>query len=375
MSVRKRLTKHGETRWQVDYRDGAGVRRHRQFTTKGEAVAFAAKSKIEILDGTHTADSASITVAQAGELWLARARRENLERGTVLYYEEHVKLHINPFLGPTKLSRLSVATLTHFRDTLLDHGRSADMTRRVLTSLSGIISTAQQRGLASINNVPRIERKRRKRRDRRPTMPSREELQSILGAIEDLRDRVVILLGLLAGLRGSEMRGLPWTNVDLKAGVLRVRQRADRWNHIGAPKSGAGIRDIPLGSMLLNALKAWRLQCPPNALDLVLPAADGDVEQHISLLRHIFWPLQLRAGVTREHKGEVVAKYGLHALRHGCAALWISQGFNAKRIQVLMGHASIQETYDTYGYLLSENEADERGELDSLTARLLPEFK
>jgi integrase len=46
------------------------------------------------------------------------------------------------------------------------------------------------------------------------------------------------------------------------------------------------------------------------------------------------------------------AKYSLHALRHACAALWIEQGLSAKRIQRLMGHASIQQTFDTYGYLL-----------------------
>jgi integrase len=206
-------------------------------------------------------------------------------------------------------------------------------------------------------------------------MPERAELQAVVGAIDNLRDRVVILLGMLAGLRGSEIRGLIWSHVDLKAGVLHVRQRADRWGHIGPPKSEAGTRDVPLGSLLLNTLKVWRLQCPPSELDLVLPAADGGIEQHINLLRHIFWPLQVAAGVTRAHNGEIVAKYGLHALRHAAAALWIDQGFNAKRIQVLMGHATISETLDTYGYLFSDRKEEERSELDTLTARLVPNLK
>src|SRR5262245_20552019 len=126
MSVRKRVSANGEVRWQVDYRDGTGVRRHRQFETKREADAFHAKARTEVAAGVHTADSASITVSEAAELWLARARREGLEPGTVLYYQEHVDLHIKPFLGPTKLSRLSVPALTDFRDRLLDAGRSPD---------------------------------------------------------------------------------------------------------------------------------------------------------------------------------------------------------------------------------------------------------
>ena len=54
MSVRKRVLGNGQTRWQVDYRDGAGVRRHRQFTTKREADAFHAKARTEVAAGVHT---------------------------------------------------------------------------------------------------------------------------------------------------------------------------------------------------------------------------------------------------------------------------------------------------------------------------------
>ena len=293
----------------------------------------------------------------------------------MLYYSQQVNLHIVPFIGSVKLSRLSVPALSSFRDRLLDAGRSPDMVRRALTSLSGIVRTAQQRGLVAFNNVPRVERTRRSRSDRRPVMPSRDELQAILAAADDLSDRIPILLALFAGLRGSELRGLVWNNVDLKAGIIHVRQRADRWGHMGTPKSKAGSRAVPVGTALLNTLRTWRLRCPPSSLDLVFPAADGRVEQHVNLLRHIFWPIQVKAGVTIVRHGETVGKYALHALRHACAALWIEQGFNAKRIQTLMGHSSIAMTYDVYGYLLAADQQEERAELDTLAARLVPDLK
>jgi hypothetical protein len=53
-----------------------------------------------------------------------------------------------------------------------------------------------------------------------------------------------------------------------------------------------------------------------------------------------------------------VPKYGLHALRHACASLWIEQGHNPKQIQTLMGHSSIKVTFDVYGHLFADNEAD-----------------
>jgi hypothetical protein len=52
------------------------------------------------------------------------------------------------------------------------------------------------------------------------------------------------------------------------------------------------------------------------------------------------------------------AKYGLHALRHFCASLWIEANYSAKRVQSYMGHASIVQTYDTYGYLFDLRDND-----------------
>jgi integrase len=52
------------------------------------------------------------------------------------------------------------------------------------------------------------------------------------------------------------------------------------------------------------------------------------------------------------------AKYGLHPLRHFCASLWIEANYSAKRVQTYMGHASIVQTYDTYGYLFDLRDND-----------------
>ncbi len=143
--------------------------------------------------------------------------------------------------------------------------------------------------------------------------------------------------------------------------MLHVRRRADKFNVLGPPKSEAGTRDIPLTPTLLNTLKAWRLACPNGELNLVFPTGAGAIESHGNILSRVFWPIQIAGGVVvmrdgKDDKGSAAkvadAKYFLHALRHVCAALWIEQGISAKRIQRLMGHASIQQTFDTYGYLL-----------------------
>ncbi len=73
MSVRERTLPSGQTRWQVDYRDGGGIRRFKMFKLKKEAVAFRDATGVDVRAGVHVADSVSITVKQASELWLDRA--------------------------------------------------------------------------------------------------------------------------------------------------------------------------------------------------------------------------------------------------------------------------------------------------------------
>lgn len=63
-------------------------------------------------------------------------------------------------------------------------------------------------------------------------------------------------------------------------------------------------------------------------------------------------------------------KYGLHALRHAAASLFIEQGFTPKRVQALMGHSSIQVTFDTYGHLFPAP-ADDQAAMRQLQARLV----
>jgi hypothetical protein len=43
-----------------------------------------------------------------------------------------------------------------------------------------------------------------------------------------------------------------------RVGARRLlRQRADRYNEMGKPKSEAGERTIPLGPFVVNTLKEW----------------------------------------------------------------------------------------------------------------------
>lgn len=373
-TIRKRTLPSGKNVWLAAYTDGGGARRFKQFPTKKEADAFLVQARTQVAQGTHTPDSVSPTVAEAAEMWLQRCERDRLEATTLRQYRAHVRIHIVPFIGAMRLSRITAPAVNAFIDQLLadkEKPRSREMCRRVLVSLSAIVTEAQRRGLVTVNNVRSASPvKRSKRDDVRPEMPTREELRAIIDHTPD-RWRPLILTAIFTGLRGSELRGLLWDDVDLKRGVLSVRRRADRFNQFGPPKSKAGTRDIPLSPVLLHTLKAWKLACPLGKLGLVFPTGAGGVEQHGNILNRVFWPIQIAAGVTvAGADGKPDAKFSLHALRHASAALWIEQGLSPKRVQSLMGHASIQQTFDQYGYLFEARE-DESAKLAAVERGLI----
>lgn len=367
MSIRKRSWRDrgGEQHhaWLVDYRDSAGSRRSKQFARKRDAEAWQTSTAWQVSQGTHTPDSQSITVESAAKLWIGRAEAEGRERSTIKQYKELSRLHIVPLIGGQKLSRLSMPAVEAFRDQLVAT-RSRAMAGKAVRALSSILTEAQRRGLVAQNVAKGVKVVRPSRDRAHVVIPTQDELRAILKhAGADFRP--MLLTAIVTGLRSSELRGLRWSDVDLKAGTVTVSQRADQWGDIGPPKSKAGYRSIPIGPAIVAELRKWRLRCPKGPLGLAFPNKEGGVLHHSNLLNRHYWPAQVRAGVAirtdkLDDDGQPImrAKYGLHGLRHAAASAWIRQGVDLKRLTSWMGHSSVQITLDTYGHLIADAAGD-----------------
>jgi hypothetical protein len=69
-----------------------GDRHIKTFAKKRDADAHHAIVSVTVRAGTHTADSKSVTVAKAAELWLASCDAAGLERTTITAYRQHGNL-------------------------------------------------------------------------------------------------------------------------------------------------------------------------------------------------------------------------------------------------------------------------------------------
>jgi len=405
MSVRKRtwVTRKGETKeaWIVDYSVN-GSRHIETFERKKDADARKAQVTVDVGKGVHIAPNKTPIVKEAGGKWIEACKADGLERATWEAYEQHLRLHIVPYLGHLKLAQLTVPVVRQFRDDLRNgkpspgeaaareggEKRSPAMTKRILVSLGTMLADAQERGLVATNVVRGMKRDGKRGKERRAErrqrgklklgvdIPDTKEINAIIATLSE-RWRPLIVTATFTGLRASELRGLKWSDVDLQRARLHVHQRADRYLKIGKPKSESGERTIPLPAPVVNMLREWKLKCPKGPLGLVFPSGAGEIEHHANILHRGFEPAQIAAGVTvpvldddgRPVKDEdgnrvVAPKYALHALRHYYASWCVSRRKDGglelplKVVQERMGHSSITITADLYAHLF---EGDDDG--------------
>jgi hypothetical protein len=201
--------------------------------------------------------------------------------------------------------------------------RSRALAGKVVSSLGSTLAEAMARGQVARNVVHEAARgdRRRARVEKRHTrklqvgvdLPTKDELRAMLEHAGQLRP--LLTTAIFTGLRASELRGLEWEDVNFELRVLTVRQRADRWNTLGSPKSSAGRREVPLAPIVITTLREWKLAFPRFAGDgerrlrFVFPDSDGGIDSHHNIHRSRgLGRVQHDAGITTDARAP---KYGL----------------------------------------------------------------
>jgi integrase len=177
-----------------------------------------------------------------------------------------------------------------------------------------------------------------------------EDAQRFLKVVRD--DRLYALYGvaLSLGLRRGEALGLPWADVDMEDGYLRVHQSLQRVAgalQIGPVKTDGSVRTVPVPLALLGVLARHRvLQASERE-----QAGDRWQESGLVFTTRIGTPLEPR-NINR-HFDHVMAtaavpRIRFHDLRHSCASMLYSQGVSLENIQDVLGHSSPQVTKMIY---------------------------
>ncbi len=291
-----------------------------------------------------------IGFSEFAERWLETVR-PTVREATHVSYSGAVKNHLTPYLGATDLRAVTPETIRLFVAAKAEAKRpnggpawSPKTIANVLGVAKLVFGAAVESGQVAVSPAERVKPPRRERAERE--IPTADELARACAVAGDPWALIFELLS-WTGLRRGELLALSWGAIDLPAARVHVRASRGRYGE-GAPKSSAGRRIVPLTPAIVSALRRHKLATAPDPAEdggRVFCSATGGPIDGDNLTRA--WTRSLRKAGCRH--------LPLHSLRHLAVSRMIASGASPKAIQSVVGHASIQLTFDTYGHLLPDD--------------------
>jgi len=161
-----------------------------------------------------------------------------------------------------------------------------------------------------------------KRPSELPRYLTPEEVQAMIDAAGNLRDKLVVSLLYCTGMRVSELVGIRVSDVDLEEGSIRVRGKGGRERVV--------FFDSRTRQLLAEYLPTVK------GCEYLFPARGGEGHMHYVTVERIIRKLAKAAGLKK--------RVTPHVLRHSFATISLARGMDVREIQELLGHASLRST-------------------------------
>ncbi len=309
-----------------------------------------------------------LTVADFLLLWLDTFARPNTAPRTHRRYEQIVRRHLTPAIGATMLTRLRPLHIQEAYARIAAKGLAPRTVLHCHRVLKEALGHALKWQLLSRNPADAVDPPRASRYEV-PVMPL-EDLKRLLAIADETPYGVLVNLAVMTGLRSGELLGLRWRDVDLEAGVLRVRQISQWLPKEGfsfrQPKTYRSTRPVSLGPASVESLKQHRVAQLQDRLVAGSAYQDNDLVFASPVGRPVH-PSTLRQGWLKILAGAGL-KLRFHDLRHVHASLMLQSGVHPKIVSERLGHSTVGVTLDLYSHVAPTLQAEAAGRLEELLA-------
>lgn len=265
----------------------------------------------------------------------ANSMREErgLSLATITFRREQIAHFLATVWRPDlSLSAISIQDI----DAYLTHQGSQGWSRTSLHTLADALRSffryAEAQGWAN-GIAAAIEAPRRFAQEGLPLGPSWEAVQQLVASFSgdspaDLRDRAIVLLLAVYGLRRGEVARLRLDDVDWVGEILHVARSKQRCTQ-------PYPLDPVVGDAILRYLREARPRCVHRQLFLTLAAPIRPLRP--ACISPIVRSRLAALGIQVPHRGS-------HCLRHACARHLLAAGFSLKQIGDQLGHRSASAT-------------------------------
>jgi integrase len=238
-------------------------------------------------------------------------------------YEALLKQGILDTFGSRRLDEPWMVPMRQFAAEIASRGVQ---TRPHLTLVRTVLRSAIELGeLEAMPQVPALPRQSKKL----PDAPSDEDVRRLLAVTQGWL-RIAVALAVNAGLRMGEVRALEVRDVDLEAGLLKIRH-AFSADEVLTTKSG-NDRVVPITPELRAILEeAMRLKLARARL---VVNGKGNTPGRAAVLSAL-------KACERRHG---LREWSFHSLRHFFCSAILRRGGNAEAVRVLAGHSRLEIT-------------------------------
>jgi integrase len=246
-------------KWIAQWRDIDGHRRKRTFGRVSQMTKAQVRTELDAILApiNGRAGLSPSSTARFGEFVMSTYLpfyRRKWKRSSAMTNEGRLRHYLMPGFSERPLGSFKRDELQGFLDAKVGAGLSFSRVAHLRWDLRQIFRMAVEEEYISRNPAELLFVPRDAKRPERPVMNS-EEAQKCFSVLE-LRERLVVKLAILAGLRPGEIFGLKWGH--LSGLHVDIRQRVYR-GHIDTPKSSHSIRKAALSKGLLEEIQAWKL--------------------------------------------------------------------------------------------------------------------
>lgn len=320
-------------------------------------------------------DASNMTVEQWLEIWMSEYRN-GVKASTRATYAQDIRLHINPFIGDVKLSKLTTVAVQRMYNQEMRIGLSPKSIKNTHGILHKALSQAVKLGYIGKNVCDSCELPAIQKKEMKPITD--DALPRFLSAIQNDEYGDLMFVTIFTGMRESEVIGLTWDCVDFEKQRIRVyRQLSKERKHGGGGKyvftdlKNKKERTFSAMPAVFEALQRvkekqemWERKCGDawdNYRNLVFTNEVGR-----NLATTTVWKRFKRIAIAI---GSEESRF--HDLRHTFATLSIEAGNDIKTISASLGHSTVAMTMDVYGHVSEKMQRDNAQRMQEHVSNIL----
>ena len=284
--------------------------------------------------------------------WL-KSREGEIETSTYQGYWHIINHHIAPYFNQRKitLQEITASDIQKYYRKLSGDGLSANTIRRHHANIRKAINDAMKNNIVACNIADRVTLP--KANYKRIHYYSEEMIEKLLEFVKGTEIEACVYLGVFCGLRRSEVCGLRWKDIDFDNNTITICNTITRGNTLiekERTKTLSSYRTMPME----NELKKFMLNLKETQKqDKELFGSEYIDNGYVCVWKdgHSLLPEY----VSHKFK-EIIQKNNMpditfHGLRHTCATLLLSKGYDIKLIQEYLGHSSVVTTGNIYAHV------------------------